>query len=543
MASRKVDAIEIGDDHVLREDEDGNLVVYNARRDEPVDLWDRITGNESKEGHSVDNVLSASENWINVKAKGAKGDGTTDDSAAIQSAIDDAQNGQMVYFPPGDYLIQSTLDIYKPLVFGGLVDHATRWNQEVSSVTIIWDGGATDPAIEVGGTSNTPTTAGGHYLAEGITLKNFFLKPSSEGGGDVGILYDGSSTRITDRGATRNVEAKNVAVRNFGTNNWKLMGNVFDVDFIGIASKNASGMGFNGNAGATSYGMNNPGQQTFYWPNLYSVSGQWAAEVRQASLFGGIVGGAGSGIKLYYESKTLGTHIEGSDETTGIGVQINDTACRILAQSIGRWSTLIEINATFYSINTTLASADIGIKVTSGGGRKGWVNVADDGNITTLIDNQRLSVDGVAELELKALRQIQGKDKYRVSNDKGLEFGDGGAGNPWYQLTYDSTAQELQFHGMVSGGGQSTRFTIPRPADKGYDITRMEFKSPLMPTLPTKEIDPAAGTGDGQLPEGQTTIYVSDGSAGVTGADGDVIVAVNSGGTIKTKILADFSAL
>ena len=38
-------------------------------------------------------------------------------------------------------------------------------------------------------------------------------------------------------------------------------------------------------------------------------------------------------------------------------------------------------------------------------------------------------------------------------------------------------------------------------------------------------------------------IYVSDGSADVTGDDGDVILAVNSGGTTKTKILADFSAL
>jgi hypothetical protein len=45
-------------------------------------------------------------------AGGAAGDGVTDDTAAIQAAIDDitaANNAATLYFPPGVYLISDTL--------------------------------------------------------------------------------------------------------------------------------------------------------------------------------------------------------------------------------------------------------------------------------------------------------------------------------------------------------------------------------------------------------------------------------------------------
>lgn len=40
-------------------------------------------------------------NWINIRRAGAAGDGTTDDTAVIQAAID---TGKPIYFPPGVYL-------------------------------------------------------------------------------------------------------------------------------------------------------------------------------------------------------------------------------------------------------------------------------------------------------------------------------------------------------------------------------------------------------------------------------------------------------
>ena len=50
------------------------------------------------------------ESCFNVKDYGAKGDGITDDSAAIQAAVTAAQKGRgVLYFPDGEYLVESTI--------------------------------------------------------------------------------------------------------------------------------------------------------------------------------------------------------------------------------------------------------------------------------------------------------------------------------------------------------------------------------------------------------------------------------------------------
>ncbi|KAI5863064.1 glycoside hydrolase family 55 protein [Durotheca rogersii] len=60
-----------------------------------------------------------SSKFVSVKTAGAKGDGKTDDTAAIQKIFDDAKEGDIIYFDHGAYLIFDTVKVPKNIKITG----------------------------------------------------------------------------------------------------------------------------------------------------------------------------------------------------------------------------------------------------------------------------------------------------------------------------------------------------------------------------------------------------------------------------------------
>jgi len=81
---------------------------------------------------------------VSVKDFGATGDGTTDDTAAIQAAIDatELSNTGIVHFPPGNYKISATLTLSD-------IGVILRGNGGISSITKITATHTTGPAIRI----------------------------------------------------------------------------------------------------------------------------------------------------------------------------------------------------------------------------------------------------------------------------------------------------------------------------------------------------------------------------------------------------------
>ncbi|KUJ15980.1 pectin lyase-like protein [Mollisia scopiformis] len=71
---------------------------------------------------------------INVKDRGVKGDGSTDDTAAIQAVLAMATTDNLIYFPAGSYIITSTLILQSGSRITGQV-----WSQLVASGTYFAD--------------------------------------------------------------------------------------------------------------------------------------------------------------------------------------------------------------------------------------------------------------------------------------------------------------------------------------------------------------------------------------------------------------------
>lgn len=91
----------------------GPLTAVNK----PTSLLDSSGSIFERSRPQYENVPASS--FVSIKSKGAKGDGSTDDTKAIQSALDSATADQIVYFDHGAYLITSTIKVPKNVKITG----------------------------------------------------------------------------------------------------------------------------------------------------------------------------------------------------------------------------------------------------------------------------------------------------------------------------------------------------------------------------------------------------------------------------------------
>ena len=93
--------------------------------------------------------------FVSVKSGGAKGDGTTDDTAAIQKVLDGATADQVVYFDHGAYLIKDTVNVPKNIRITGelwplIMADGASFNDESNPKPVFQIGAAGDTgAVEI----------------------------------------------------------------------------------------------------------------------------------------------------------------------------------------------------------------------------------------------------------------------------------------------------------------------------------------------------------------------------------------------------------
>lgn len=107
-------------------------------------------------------TLPSMETWVNVKTLGAKGDGVTDDTKAIQQAIDQHST---LYFPQGSYRISETLKLKENTSLIGL--HPMATNIALAENSAAFGGfGAPKAMVEAPQNGTNILTGIGLYAAE-----------------------------------------------------------------------------------------------------------------------------------------------------------------------------------------------------------------------------------------------------------------------------------------------------------------------------------------------------------------------------------------
>jgi len=342
----------------------------------------------------------------NARHYGAKGDGVTDDTTALNNAIAGAGVYGTVYLPPGTYRF-SSLHLYNPITLQGAETVRNRWNSYGAGTTLLADG-TVDPAILIGGAAGSVVVESGGNIAEGIRLRNVLLRPA--GGTGRGILIDGSITLDIDRSCARDIEFDNLHLVGFTDHNVELLGNVFDVRFHDCSSRQCGTTGIQATA-ANKFGggTGTPGQlhsYDCYWFGN-SAGPDWAVDASMRMYGGGLAYGKGARLQRY--STIIGTHIEGDGTAGGIGLELAGGYINVLDTLIYNYDTALRIGdgsataSTNLYIVLTISTCTTGLVLTDGANRHGVAEI-DFTGVTTNVVDQRSTPDGAFQLRLNRYR-------------------------------------------------------------------------------------------------------------------------------------------
>jgi hypothetical protein len=134
-----------------------------------------VTYNQGGVGAVNTTVQAKLQETVSVKDFGAVGDGVTDDTAAIQAAIDAAPFGGSVYFPSGKYIISAAITVNKPMTIFG----PNAGSIQNNSGSYIQQTTTSENAFTL--VARTQNYAFGQYGIIGVTFESLAIYGNSSG--------------------------------------------------------------------------------------------------------------------------------------------------------------------------------------------------------------------------------------------------------------------------------------------------------------------------------------------------------------------------
>lgn len=143
-----------------------------------------VSFQQSGTGSALRTVDSKLKEFVSVKDFGAIGDGVTDDTAAIQSALDALPNGGVVYFPPGTYRIARNIGtndrwgikvVASNITLRGEQATLRRLNTNISTYALAY------PILMVGTPDSNVATATQNIVIDGLKFQGENTQHSSGG--------------------------------------------------------------------------------------------------------------------------------------------------------------------------------------------------------------------------------------------------------------------------------------------------------------------------------------------------------------------------